>query len=1612
MPLYRLLAPTGSIPLAGGELKIGSSPDCQVRAEGPDVASHHARLVVRKGLMPLVIPCSASCQVFVDGHEVAGQAELKPGATLRVGTSEFHLELSSDAAPADAPRGPLWKRLVRWALYSAAAFILLIVLIIALIPVILSEARVKQKLEDVLEEKLQRDVNIDAVELDLLHGLKIRGLEVKNKEGFNTDQPFLQISEVDVRVEVWPFLTSRFGRLSGSVTVRDPKVYLERDARDGTFNTIGMFEGRKPAATGGSDGKDAGKAAAGRDPKEAAGAPLGPITNLNFRLAVENGSITFEDHRAKASGRLDGITVSAAVTDFDVPELRGSVSYDLSLASPQGAHPGRLQVRGATDLDLAAAPGRNALGMDIEKLSGELVNVNVQDLDLGELARFLDRPAPGAVSLQLVVKPVASRPLTMGINGKLDIPQIDAVALGLGSQQVPGAGAALAVDGQVELETGSAALTLDGTSALWKKLGARLQVRELPALALVAGQRSGSAPAGAVQFDFQATADIATLTGRDFGKLFGAKAPIAGTFSLSIKADGPVGDLPVSTELALKGITVPPEYTDGKPLPAEDLGLSVASRLALDPATLAFRRVSAEATITSAAVTGKLTNGLYAAAASGAPLQLGGEIAFKASFRKVLDRYQQILPALPPLDEELSLTASARSDKGPIALRAELESRQAGAKPDPIKLTAEARLGSGAELSFEDLVLTAKTPESKALDFRAAGQVLRASSAAPELSLQFGCPQTDLSALKARLEPILRLAGERAGRLDVRGQMTLSGGEIKGSPAGKMTVKLTLDLAGLEVSGLGADAKQGVKDSRMRLDLNADLEPAKRSLTARTVSLTSSICNLNLAGEVRDWGKLLGEYKFSLDADAEKTAALLGALGLIDPGLAPRGKASIALSADTRDGTISLERFLIDTDLVTVQISPGQLKGFQVEKIGDDPSKFAQAFDGLSGELVLEKCLMDVAALGKLRDTVPAIPRELSGAGPISLTARASGTKGRILLTVGLDADKAAVNFTGLINKPAGVAARVALDGQLQFDAESRPLRISKLEARLGELLVTGSGSAAMDMTQVDVALNVPKFAPESVRAMFPPLAEFAFGGKIELSGLKLAGNVKEVLDSKADIFAGRLAGLTFGGKAGLEDLSFECSQLPNMRLRASGPVEVDTAAVKLDGLSAGIVHKRTQQEARLTVVAGQVTSAVKDGRLLTDLGKLCISRLDVVCPEAKVHEILLAMEAPPAPAKPKAPSPAPPAAAPAAPAPRPAQPPAGKAPAAAKPYDFLAGYVIKDSTIRVGRVSYLNYVLTDLTGTLALKDNVANVTDFKAKAYKGDVSGRVSADLNVPNIAHTVDLRPTGVDVNAAATEIMAYKDIFHGRVSGSVTWAGVGYKPGEFASLDGRVQVRYDEPVVRNIEKFPPLREAVKSFGGDLFLPEFLKAINATEFKFVPTELTLALEAIDGKPVIRAKDKTMLRTVEADPLEVGLLGGIWLFPDAKGEFPFMDNTRMYVQRLPGRWLDQMNVDGLVPKGARTDKTAKALRDALQDELKAGKAFLTFAGTVQNPQVDNSGFAKNVLKVIANVGLDIGLDILKQHLDGKDDKKKDPDKKKKDDSNPLEDLIRKKLKP
>ncbi len=166
------------------------------------------------------------------------------------------------------------KRLKRIALYTGIAFVVLLVAAGLLVRFMLTGPRVKRFLEKSLSENLNQKVTIENVSLEFWKGLDIAGLTIHNETG-STDTPILTVKKIDIDADVRSFIKSRFARLTASVTVMDPSVFLERAA--GGVPMAGDVPGAK---SGGRAARKSGKSIP-------AGALLGPVKMLNFNITVK-----------------------------------------------------------------------------------------------------------------------------------------------------------------------------------------------------------------------------------------------------------------------------------------------------------------------------------------------------------------------------------------------------------------------------------------------------------------------------------------------------------------------------------------------------------------------------------------------------------------------------------------------------------------------------------------------------------------------------------------------------------------------------------------------------------------------------------------------------------------------------------------------------------------------------------------------------------------------------------------------------------------------------------------------------------------------------------------------------------------------------------------------------------------------------------------------------------------------------------------------------------------------------------------------------------------------------------------------------------------------------
>jgi FHA domain len=1537
MASYRLMTRAGNIPLADKPIMIGSSPDCDIRAEGPEVASHHVKISARGDESPLIEPVSPDCLVLINGKAIDGPTRLDLGSSMRVGTTDINLEMGTATAlvPILGRKRPLWKRLLKWGLISASALLLLLIIAAALLPIILNEARVKATIKEALESSLRRDVSIDRVSLRLLKGIKITNLVIANKEGFTPDTPLLSVRKADVRVDVWELLASGFSSLKCTLVISDPAIFIEREAQHGETNISDLLQAS-------SDGKDS-PTPDNSNRVSSKDLSVGPFTKLNVTLQIKNGSLEFDDRLQKTNSRFEKLSVKARLKDFDAPGLKGLFSYQINTELLSGGDKGKCVFSGKSEFEFALDKS-TPLGLRIKQLTGELLKADLTAVNASSVGRHFNLPGLGR-DAEFEFTMAAASAQDIKITANLDIPRLDTVALGINNDPKKQVALAMELTGESDLIGGNLNLNLSGQSSLFEKLIGSVKIVNLPALIIASTpERGTSGPASdSISINLETQADIGKLTGGNPGRIFGARDRVDGQLSFKFNADGSAAKLLYKLGLDLKGLSVPPQYTGGQKLPPEDIILAASGNLVLDPKTLKANSGNLQTSITSGAITGEIKRTFFARSSASKSASAGGELTLKANLQKFADRYGQVLSHLPRINEQLSLKVSAAGQGGPIKLQATLTSSRAYGQPNPIIIAAQTAAtppvpgGPDKGWTFPGTVINIRTPQSKAIDLKITGELKGLGSTATVFSSRINA-RADLATLWKRASGIFgQIDGLRGlTRFKLTGQLKIKDGIIEGSPE-KITSALVLDLLSPSISGEGLQGDV-IRDSRLQVVANCDLTPATRHLEVRALKLESSFCSLDLTGRVTNYQRMLGSYRLNLNIpDAGKTSKLLGVLGLLRKGLRPKGTASILLTADTARGILAIERFLVDTDQAKINLS-GKLSDFRIESLLDTKSG-VNPFANASGVLTLEELSADVSIFHQLRNIFPDIPEDLKGSGLVKIKGALSTTKKGVFgLKVSLNATPAALSFSGLIDKPAGTRAEINIAGQWKPATTTNSLQMTDLRLALADFSLKGSGSADLSIKRaagIDgflVEIAVPAFKPDELRKIFPALKDFRFGGSLELKKLRASGSLKQLLAGKEGLFTGRLAGLALNGEAHLKNLAMTYAGMPNMKAHLNGSLVLSPDQVLLQNLLIGIVSIKSHHDTRIVVRKGRLTPVKKDTRILSNLMALS-GTLDISSPEINIDQLLSAIELPLSTEN---------------------TVPAGKQPgpeASSKSnipaYAFLKGHRFTGS-IKVDRVTYDRYSLTELTADLNLKDNLLHLSKLKARTYQGQLLADVGADLNKLNIAHNSTLELKQLSVNSAAANVLGYKDIFDGKLSGKLKLTGTGLMPGKTQHWKGSGQLAIKGGTAKNLEKFPLFGSNITAMADTLAgLPlgikssDILKEFKDKTHSIDPASIKLTLKMQEGQPVL-SLDTLKLTTVSKDPLKLGLRGGFALLADQRGDRTLSKGTRLTFWRIPDSWL----------RKAGAEKVA-TLKKTITKEAAAGKLYFPTSGSLAKPRPD-----------------------------------------------------------
>ncbi len=225
------------------------------------------------------------------------------------------------------------KRLKRIALYAAIALVVLMVAAVLIVRSMLTGPRVKSFLEKTLSENLKQKVTIEAVALEFWKGLDITGLTVHN----GTDTPTLTVKEINIEADVKSIIKSRLGRVTASVTVKGPSLFLEIQKEEPV-----------PDAVSSAGTKSSSTIASSRE----SGALLGPIKMFNFNFVIEDGTARLVDGSTGSETAVRALSAKLGIINLDVPSLKGAITYELSGNLGTLELPGIVKAEGKVDFDL------------------------------------------------------------------------------------------------------------------------------------------------------------------------------------------------------------------------------------------------------------------------------------------------------------------------------------------------------------------------------------------------------------------------------------------------------------------------------------------------------------------------------------------------------------------------------------------------------------------------------------------------------------------------------------------------------------------------------------------------------------------------------------------------------------------------------------------------------------------------------------------------------------------------------------------------------------------------------------------------------------------------------------------------------------------------------------------------------------------------------------------------------------------------------------------------------------------------------------------------------------------------------------------------------------
>ena len=945
------------------------------------------------------------------------------------------------------PRGG-WRRIRKIALWLVGIVVGLVLLAVILLPIVLSEARLKSMIADAGAEALNgREVSVGSVDLDVFSGVKLTDVRVANREGFSGD--LVRVKEVDVRVKVWPAVLSFGKKLHATVSVVDPEILIERTA-DGKTNIEDLLEVKAE--------KESEKE---RKPSE----PLA-LDALSLAFKVVGGRAVLRD-------KLGGVERTTTLRDLSVEAGMTAIDQPLVYRATGAVGDGRFEVSGEPRLFHGGVA-------DPAQIRGELLKGTISKLPAGAVAAFLGLP-----------------PMVESVDGELRV-----------AADQPGE---IAAAGTLTASSPHEGVRFGATLSSTADLGKRDAHAKVTFGATPFSQGTFSfeiRDAGAKQMQAVGTfdLDLAKLTGGKAAKALGlpttpdgAPAESQGKVTGRLEITGPLPRIKCVATGSIKGFQAHPSLTGGKALPAEDAEFRAEATLHLTAENQPDRLDIPVLEATSSFLQAKISNGRLASLADlkGLDADLAGTVRF--SGREFNSRFGKAL-GLPVVHDKLTVTFLAKGDTGRanIAANAKLE-REQGA-PEPVEFAFSAQLdASGEKTKLSGINATAKAggaaaPYAHGTLAGAVGDL----TGTPNADLAFA-GGIDLRRLAERFAPYAKVLAD----LDPSGQVTVRDGVLSGTAdalhAGfKATArKVTVAAASGETPGVPKELADILSKEEFVsvCDVNADL--TNNRVEIKALSIKSDMLTGSVTGAISDTAALQGALDVTFSAKTDAAGAVLAALGLLPKPIDTRGRIEFAAAVDTAAGRAELRTLKASTPYLVLGLkAPGVITGIDVVKLRKDPVAASKL---LAGGVVLEGAVL-LDALAKLPPGV--LPPELKAGGRVPFSLKA-GKASPMRVELSADATGAALTYGDLVTKPRGSAAKFALVAML---TDGVAVDIPNLEAVVDGAQMKLTGSLSEDLkTFTCKSLTATVADPAKLVAMVPALKDVSLSGRSDLS---LSGTV------------------------------------------------------------------------------------------------------------------------------------------------------------------------------------------------------------------------------------------------------------------------------------------------------------------------------------------------------------------------------------------------------------------------------------------------------------------------------------------------------------------------